>query len=140
MDQLNDRLAKVTRLGNNQANKNTYGDEKSPKSSVPIVKVNISIVDKSGFVLHNVSGMCPPLNKINRVLMCNHLPVSEEGTSRLHALRWTAASAFPDADDVKHARTTGTFYNSKNESVALQTTIADFANGRDEVALRLVLA
>lgn len=77
---------------------------------------------------------------MNRVLMCNHVPVSEEATSRLHALRWTAASAFPDADDVKRARTTGSFYNSKNESVELQTTVADVAKGKDEVALMLVLA
>ena len=63
MEQLNDRLAKVSCLGNNQADKNTYDDDKSPKSTAPIVKVNISIVDdKSGQVLCSTSGTCPPLN------------------------------------------------------------------------------
>jgi hypothetical protein len=85
------------------------------------VKVNISICDKSGYVLHNTS-------------------VSEEDTTRLHALRWTAATVFTDADEVKRVRTTGSFYNSNKESVVLQTTIADIAKGNDEVSLILLLA
>jgi hypothetical protein len=58
----------------------------------------------------------------------------------LHALRWTAASVFTDADDIKRARTTGSFYNSNKESVELQATIAEIAKGNDEVTLMLLLA
>jgi hypothetical protein len=58
----------------------------------------------------------------------------------LHALRWTAATVFTDADEVKRVRTTGSFYNSNKESVVLQTTIADIAKGNDEVSLILLLA
>jgi hypothetical protein len=94
---------------------------KPQTSSATVVKVNISILDKSGYVLHNTS-------------------VSEEDTTRLHALRWTAASVFTDADDIKRARTTGSFYNSNKESVELQATIAEIAKGNDEVTLMLLLA
>lgn len=103
MDQLNDILAKPQ------------------SSSAPLVKVNISILDKSGYVLRNTS-------------------VSEEATTRLHALRWTAASAFPDPDDVKRTRTTGSFRNSANESVELQTTVAEIAKDNGEVSIKLLLA
>jgi hypothetical protein len=71
--------------------------------------------------------------------MRNYLLVSEEDTTRLHALRWTAVTVFTDADDVKRARRTGSFYNSNKEGVELQTTIADIAKGNDEVSLMLLL-
>jgi len=96
---------------------------KKPQSSrATVVKVNISIYDKSsGTELCNTS-------------------VSEEITTRLLALRWTAASALPDVDDVKRARTTGFFRKlATNEVIELQNTIAEIAEGKDEVDLKLVL-
>ncbi|KAF8266939.1 hypothetical protein EI94DRAFT_1802333 [Lactarius quietus] len=95
---------------------------KKPQSSrATVVKVNISIYDKSsGTELCNTS-------------------VSEETTTRLLALRWTAASALPDVDDVKRARTTGFFRKlATNEVIELQNTIAEIAEGKDEVDLKLL--
>ena len=67
--------------------------------------------------------------------------VSEEVTTRLLALRWTVAKALPDVDDVKRARTAGSFHKlTNNESVELQKTIAEISEGNDEVNLKLVLA
>ena len=67
--------------------------------------------------------------------------VSEEVTTRLLALRWTVAKALPDVDDVKRARTAGSFRKlTNNESVELQQTIAEISDGNDEVNLMLVLA
>ena len=46
----------------------------------------------------------------------------------------------PDVADVKSARTTGSFYNlANNDSVALQNTIAEVADGQEEVNLKLEL-
>ena len=59
--------------------------------------------------------------------------------TRLLALRWTVASALPDIDDVKRARTTGSFHEFTNdESVELQNTIAEISEGNEEVNLELV--
>lgn len=46
----------------------------------------------------------------------------------------------PDVADVKSARTTGSFYDlANNDSVELQKTIKEVADGNEEVNLKLVL-
>jgi hypothetical protein len=58
----------------------------------------------------------------------------------LLALRWAAASALTDVADVKSARTTGSFHKlDTKERVDLQKTIAEIAEGKKEVNLKLVL-
>ncbi len=73
--------------------------------------------------------------------MRNYHLVSEEVTTRLLALRWAAASALPNPDDAKGARTAGSFHRlTNNESVELQKTITEISEGNGEVNLKLVLA
>jgi len=95
---------------------------KKPQNvSEDVIKVNISIHDNSGTLLCNTS-------------------VEEEVTTRLLALRWAAASALPDVADIKSARTTGSFYKlATDESVELQKTIGEIAEGKKEVNLKLEL-
>ncbi|KAH9058117.1 hypothetical protein EDB87DRAFT_952989 [Lactarius vividus] len=97
--------------------------DKPQSSSATVVKVNISIRENSpdGRELCNTS-------------------VSEEVTTRLLALRWTAATALPDVADAKRARTGGSFYKSTNEIIELQSTIKEVSEGSGEVNLKLVLA
>lgn len=98
--------------------------KKPQSSSSATMKVNISIRDKSP----------------DGIELCN-TSVSEEVTTRLLALRWAVASALPNVDDAKRARTAGSFHNLANdESVELQKTIAEISGGNDEVNLKLVLA
>ncbi|KAH9032228.1 hypothetical protein EDB85DRAFT_1258787 [Lactarius pseudohatsudake] len=97
---------------------------KPQSTSATVVKVNISIRENSpdGRELCNTS-------------------VSEEVTTRLLALRWTAATALPDVADAKRARTGGSFYKStNNEIVELQNTINEISEGQGELNLKLVLA
>ncbi|KAH8991458.1 hypothetical protein EDB86DRAFT_2830832 [Lactarius hatsudake] len=97
---------------------------KPQSTSANVVKVNISIRENSpdGRELCNTS-------------------VSEEVTTRLLALRWTAATALPDVADAKRARTGGSFYKSaNNEIVELQNTINEISEGQGEINLKLVLA
>jgi hypothetical protein len=62
---------------------------------------------------------------------------------RLSALRWTVAGALDGEHVAKQARSSGTFYQLKDnqwsEIQDLQATLDEIANGDEQIKLRLVV-
>ena len=113
----------------------------SPNSTTSKVKVTVSIHEGEAH-LSTASGTLFPLVKYS-MLRRNFLLVEEEGTMRLLALRWSVAGAL-EGENMKRARTTGSFQRQTSEGWSniptTHQTLADIADGKQEVNLRLVLS
>ncbi|KAH8993691.1 hypothetical protein EDB92DRAFT_1944384 [Lactarius akahatsu] len=74
-------------------------------------------------------------------LLREYFEGGKSGSTRLLALRWTAASALPNVEDAKRARRSGSFYKpTNNKGIELQKTTTKISEGNGEVDLKLVLA
>ena len=63
-------------------------------------------------------------------------------STRLSALRWTVAGVLESEDKLRVARTAGTFFKQSGSRwakiTAAHSTLADIAEGKPEVTLKLV--